>query len=97
MDVVGAVRIDEWLDPGTGCLYQLYESKSIRGEEMPKLLKMQSPELQDGQRPFYVESVPPGINSCRAARRWQFRKPDGSWPSVWECNEVPALAFDVES
>ncbi|MBI4348089.1 MAG: hypothetical protein HY553_14625 [Elusimicrobia bacterium] len=97
LELAEARRIDEWLDERTRCRYELYAVQGEGRAQMVRLLKMESPQLKDGVKPFYVEPVPPGLNTCRAARKWQFRKPDGTWPSVRECNDDPALEFHDEA
>lgn len=97
MELAGAVLIDRWQDPDSSCVYELFGLKSRSRVRAFRLLKMRSPELQDGGRPFYVEPVPSQLKTCQAARRWQFRKPDGTWPSIEECNDAPALSFDIET
>lgn len=90
------VLVDKWFDPDKLLHYELWDFKK-RFELTPKLLKMESPEILDGTRPYYVEPVDPGLTTCMAARRWQFRNLDGSWPSVDECNMNPELVFEEEA
>lgn len=97
LELAKARPVDAWKDEATGCGYELYAVKNDAGPQMPLLLKMESPQLKDGTRPSYVEPVPATVESCRAARKWQFRKPDGTWPSVHECNQDPALQFHDEA
>ena len=97
MKRIESVLIDKWFDTSTSCHYELYDFKERRFSLMPRLLKMESPELKDGTRPYYIEPVHPGLKTCEAARKWQSPKPDLSWPSVEECNEKPELVFDVEA
>lgn len=89
------VLVDKWFDTEKSNHYELWDFTK-RFELTPKLLKMESPELNDGTRPYYVEPVDPGLKTCQAARRWQFNKPDGNWPSVEECNKNPELVFEAE-
>jgi hypothetical protein len=63
----------------------------------PRLLKMESPEVLDGTRPYYIEPVHPELKTCQSARKWQFQKEDGTWPEPRECNENPNLEFEVEA
>lgn len=63
---------------------------------------MESPECNDGGRPYYIEPVPPEIKTCKAARRWQcdpigedFKSKPAKW--VAECNENSELVFEVEA
>ena len=90
------ILIDKWFDPDQVLHYELYGFKK-RFEMTPCLLKMESPEILDGIRPYYIEPVHPGLKSCQAARRWQFLKPNGKWPSVGECNIDPELRFEIEA
>lgn len=87
--------VDKWFDASKSLHYELWDFKK-RFELTPRLLKMESPELHDGTRPSYVEPVHPGLKTCQAARKWQFRKEDGKWPEVDECNANPELCFEVE-
>jgi len=94
---IGSVLIDKWFDVNTSCHYELYDFKERRFSLMPRLLKMESPELKDGTRPFYIEPVHHELETCQAARRWQFYKPDLTEPTVEECNEFPELVFEIEA
>ena len=90
-------KIDTWLDDITGLHYELFDFADRKGELQPRVLKMESPELNDGSRPVYVETVDPRLETAQAARRWQFQKDDGTWPSVNECNINPSLEFGWEA
>ena len=94
---IGSVLIDKWFDVNTSCHYELYDFKKRRFPLMPRLLKMESPELKDGTRPFYIEPVHHELETCQAARRWQFYKPDLTEPTVKECNKFPELVFEREA
>lgn len=96
MEVAEAYLVDKHFDTSTTCHYELWDFKK-REELTPRLLKMESPEVKDGTRPTYVEPVDPGLKTCQAARKWQFAKLDGAWPSVAECNDDPSLAFEWEA
>jgi hypothetical protein len=97
MEIARVFLLDRWTDPGTGLLYELHDFKRRKNWRFPRLLRMQAPRLKDGSRRFYVEPVHPELKNCRAARKWQFRKPDGSWPEVEECNANPELVFGNET
>ena len=97
MKVLGTTLIDKWFDPSKCLHYELYDFKERKFSLMPRLLKMESPEIHDGTRPYYIEPVDPGLKSCQAARRWQFQKENGEWPTVQECNENPSLVFEIEA
>ena len=94
---VDAVLIDKWFDPNKSLHYELYDFKERRFSLMPRLLKMESPELNDGSRPYYIEPVDPGLKTCQAARKWQFMKEDLTWPTVEDCNKNPNMVFEVEA
>lgn len=72
MELAGTKLIDKMFDPATKLHYELYDFDK-RFDLTPKLLKMESPELNDGTRPYYIEPVDPGLKTCAAARKWQFR------------------------
>jgi uncharacterized protein YaaW (UPF0174 family) len=93
---VDTILIDKWFDTERCLHYELYDFKN-RFELTPRLLKMESPELKDGTRPYYIEPVHYELNSCQAARKWQFCKQDGTWPSVEECNKYPEMHFEIEA
>ena len=95
--LVQVKKIDSWLDRDTGLHYELYDFEKRKGELQPKLLRMESPRLNDGTQPVYIEPVDPSLISARAARRWQFYKQDGSWPTPEECNKNPYLEFAWEA
>jgi len=95
--IADVVRIDQWTDPKTGLFYELYDFKNRLGENQPRLLKMESPEVKDGTKPQYIEPVDPRLTSCQAARKWQFMKNDATWPTPQECNSNPNLSFEVEA
>ena len=90
-------KIDAWIDNATGLHYELFDFINRRGELQPRVLKMESPKLNDGTQPVYIEMVDPKLETARAARRWQFQKEDGTWPSVEECNKNPSLVFGWEA
>jgi len=91
------VKIDDFKDAKTGLAYELYDFRKRAGERQPRLLKMQSPTLNDGGQPYYIEPVDPGLKTAQAARRWQFQKPNGNFPEVDECNKEPSLEFGWEA
>lgn len=88
------VLIHKWFDEQMKLHYELYDFKKRHGSLQPKLLKMESPELNDGTRPYYIEPVPPQARTCQAARRWQC---DTARPDIEECNKNPELGFDIET
>ena len=66
--------------------YELLETQDNFADGQPKWLRMQSPRLQDGNQPYYIEAVDPRLTSAESARTWRTRRRDGHWPSVGECN-----------
>ena len=90
-------KVDVWLDTNSGLHYELYDFEKRRGDLQPKMLKMESPLLNDGTQPVYIEPVHPGLLTAQAARRWQFMKEDGTWPDVESCNNKPELVFGWEA
>ena len=93
LELVDIKLIHKWFDETTSCHYELYDFNHRLGSLQPRLLKMESPELHDGTRPFYIEPVPPESQTCQAARRWQN---DPLRPGIQECNDNPELIFEVE-
>ena len=91
---VDVVLVHKWFDETTSNHYELYDFKERKGSLQPRLLKMESPALNDGTRPYYMEPVPPQSQTCQAARRWQC---DPSRPAIEECNKNPELAFEIEA
>lgn len=87
------VLVDKWFDTEKSNHYELWDFKK-RFALTPRLLKMESPELNDGTRPYYVEPVPPQAKTCQAARRWQV---DPSRPEIDECNRSPEIVFQIEA
>ena len=65
-----------------------------RGEDQPRLLRMQSPVLNDGTQPHYAEPVHPALTTAAAARRWQL---DPRRPEPYECNQNPNIEFKQEA
>jgi len=97
LERMGTVTVDSWLDPWTGLSYDLLDLKERKGNRQPRWLRMRSPLLKDGTTPDYIEKVHPELSSAQAARKWQFQKADGSWPSVKECNAKKGLKFEMEA
>jgi hypothetical protein len=86
--------VHKWFDETTSLHYELYDFEDRKGPLQPRLLKMESPSLNDGSRPYYIEPVPPESKTCQAARRWQ---DDPSRPNISECNDHPDLVFEIEA
>lgn len=91
---VESVLVHKWFDETTKSHYELYDFKERKGSLQPRLLKMESPALNDGTRPYYIEPVPPQAKTCQAARRWQC---DPTRPEITECNQNSELVFEVEA
>ena len=89
---------DRWTDETTLLTYELLDCGDIGGESM-LLLKKQSPVLQLGTQPTYVERVAPGLLNAQAARKWQSvaRFYDDTELAVQKCNEDPSLSYGVET
>lgn len=97
-DLIDANLIDEETDKNTGLRYTLYELKKRPSPAFARFLKMESPQLNDGTRPYYVEPVHPGLKTALAARKWKVAiKPNGDRPSAEDCNKDPEMVFAVES
>ena len=94
LERMGAVTIDTWTDPRTGLDYELLDLAERMGERQPRWLRMQSPALNDGTEPSYIEKVHPGLTTAQAARRWQC---DPTRPEPGECNKQPDLTFRQEA
>lgn len=99
---IDTILVDKWFDERTSSHYELYDFKNRKGSMQPRLLKMESPELNDGTRPHYIEPVPPEIKTCRAARRWQcdpqgdqYKDNQAKWTAI--CNDDSTLEFEVEA
>jgi hypothetical protein len=96
LEKMGCVTIDKWIDPITGLDYELLDLEERKGDRQPRWLRMRSPMVLDGTQPLYVEKVHPELRSAQAARKWQFRLPDGRWPTPDECNHDSELRFAEE-
>ena len=91
------VSIDKWQDPNTGLNYELLDFKKRDGDLQPRILKMQSPVVEDGTQPWYVEPVDPHLKTAQAARKWQLPNAKGDWFDVDDCHKNPELKFEVET
>jgi hypothetical protein len=85
---MGAALADAWTDPRTGLRYELYAATPFR------LLRKQSPVLQDGTQPWYCEPVPAECVTARGARRWQIPEPDGTVLTPEEAENAPDLVYE---
>ena len=87
-ELVGAKPVNAWQDPNTGLSYELLTYADER-----KLLKKQSPKLQNGEQPFYIEPVNRELRTAQAARKWQAVRN----LSVEDCERDPVLVYGVEA
>jgi len=85
--LLGATSLDSWTDAGTGLSYELLGAAT--GE---RLLRKQSPALQSGAQPFYVEPVHELCRTARGARKWQATR-----LSPQECESDPELSYGAET
>lgn len=83
----GAKPVDEWTDPKTSLRYTL-----LAGEDGAKWLKKQSPVLQAGNQPEYLEPVARDLEHAQAARKWQAVR-----LTVEECEKDPELEYVEET
>jgi hypothetical protein len=95
---LGATTKDTWTDEKTGLAYELLDAGDVGGESL-LLLKKQSPVLQRGTQPTYVERVAPNLSGARSARKWQAtaRFYDDPELAVQRCNEDPVMSYGVET
>jgi hypothetical protein len=84
---------DTWADPKTALKYELY----VGPDE--KILRKESPALQDGSQPWYAEPVHRDLKTAQAARKWQAAMRRGEDPGAVAsaCNKNPALTYGVEA
>lgn len=98
LSLIEAVLIDSHRDKTTGLTYALYDLKNRPSPEFARFLKMESPELNDGNCPYYVEPVHPKLATAMAARKWKCAiDVNGNRPTPEECNADSALAFSLEA
>lgn len=86
VNLLGVTTIDRWTDPKTGLSYELL------GSDTEKWLRKESPKLQNGSNPSYVEPVHEDLKTAQAARKWQ-----ATSLSVRECEREPELSYGQES
>ena len=84
--ILGAKVADKWTDPRTGLRYELL------AHEGGRLLRKQSPRLQDGSQPWYCEPVHEELRTAQAARKWQ-----ATDESPEQCEADPELSYGAES
>ena len=86
-DLLGATLQDSWKDAATGLMYTL-----LSCSDGTRLLRKQSPALQDGSQPVYLEPVHEDLQTARAARKWQ-----ATSLTVAECESDPELEYGIEA
>jgi len=84
--MLGAEPVDRWTDPYTGLQYEL-----LRAADQ-QWLRKQSPVLQDGSQPHYLEPVHEDLSTAAGARKWQATDWDPS-----RCDDDPELIYGVET
>lgn len=66
----------------------------LRCGDGSQYLRMQSPVLQDGSQPYYLEPVHEALKTAAGARKWRVaRNPDGRWWDPEECDKDPSLSL----
>jgi hypothetical protein len=88
MRLLGGSTVDEWIDPHTRLRYELIVCQDMT----QRLLRKQSPPLQNGEQPFYIEPVHEGLRTARAARKWQ-----ATDLTPEECEGDPELEYEIET
>lgn len=78
--------VDTWTDVSTSLVYELLSHPG------GKMLRKQSPALQNGSQPTYVEPVHEDLSTARAARKWQAT----DWTPT-QCERDPALTYRTEA
>lgn len=86
VELLGAKSLNEWTDPNTGLAYELI------GTDSERWLRKQSPALQSGEQPFYVEPVHEDLRTAQAARKWQ-----ATTLTPQECEADPVLTYRIET
>lgn len=89
MELLGAKLDDQWKDEKTGLSYALFSVEGLT----EKLLRKESPVLQTGSQPMYMEPVHEDLRTAQAARKWQ--AVHGMTPE--ECERDPVLEYGVET
>lgn len=101
LDKLGIKTIDKWTDPKTGLKYELLESQHRFEELEPRYIRKQSSVLKDGNQPWYIEPIHPGVVTAMAARKLQamssFLDDENELEKLVEyCNNNPELNYDWE-
>lgn len=87
VSLLGGSITDTYVDPATSLRYEL-----LSLSDGQRLLRKQSPPLQDGSQPLYLEPVHEELVTARAARKWQ-----ATTLSPAECERGPELLYSHES
>jgi len=90
VNLLGAVTVNVWTDPSTSLTYELLKS-AIAGVDL-KWLRKQSPKLQTGEQPLYIEPVHEDLRTAQAARKWQ-----AVLNTPAECEADPVLSYWYEA
>jgi len=87
LDMLGSSPVS--VSIADGLSYEL-----IRCSDGSQYLRMQSPILQDGSQPSYLEPVHEGLKTAAGARKWRVaRDSDGRWWTPEECESDPSLSL----
>ena len=87
LQMLGSTSVDT--TTADGLSYEL-----VRCGDGSQYLRMQSPVLQDGSQPHYLEPVHEGLNTAAGARKWRVaRDPSGRWWTPKECDKDPSLSL----
>jgi hypothetical protein len=85
LSMLGSHRVDACIVDGLS--YEL-----LKCSDDSQYLRMQSPALQDGTQPSYLEPVHESLMTAAGARKWRVaRDPDGRWWTPKECDKDPSL------
>ena len=87
LQMLGSTSVDT--TTADGLSYEL-----VRCGDGSQYLRMQSPVLQDGSQPQYLEPVHEDLKTAAGARKWRVaRDPDGRWWTPDECDKDPLLSL----
>ncbi len=87
VSLLGGKVLDSSRDLRTGLLYEL-----IACEDGQRLLRKQSPKLETGKQPLYIEPVHEGLRTAMAARKWQ-----ATALTPQQCESDPSLEYGNET
>ena len=87
LQMLGSTSVDT--TTADGLSYEL-----VRCGDGSQYLRMQSPVLQDGSQPHYLEPVHENLKTAAGARKWRVaRGNDGRWWTPEECDKDPSLSL----